>query len=73
MANAWTFVEDNPLVVDLTIDNKVRLDGKGNGNGAGVGDVDNEYTELETVNKRNKEGVGVRETKGMETRFDTEE
>ena len=51
------FVEDNSLVVDFTINNKVRLDGEESGNGAGVGDVDNECTELEMVNKRNKDGV----------------
>ena len=33
------FVEDDPLVVDLTIDNKLGLDGEGNGKGTGVGCV----------------------------------
>ena len=59
MANAWMFVEDDPLVVDLAIDNELGLDGEGNGNGLGAGDVgdaDDEYTELEMVDKRNEGG-----------------
>ena len=58
MTNTWMFVEDDPLVVDLTIDNKLGLDGEGNGKGTGVGcvgDADYEYTDLEMADKRNEE------------------
>ena len=58
MTDAWMLVEDNPLVVDSTIDNELGLDGEGNGNGTGVGcvgDADYEYIDLEMADKRNEE------------------
>ena len=62
MTNKWMFVEDDPLVVDLTIDNELGLDGEGNSNSVGV---DGEFTELEMVDKLNRKG-NIRETNRTE-------
>ena len=53
MANTWMFMDVDPLVVDSTIDNELGLDSEGNSNSVGV---DGEFTELEMVDKLNREG-----------------
>ena len=75
MATAWVFVEEDPLVMDQTVDEELGLDGEGPGTGAGdagnVGDAggDEEY---ELVYESNKES-DTRVTTGTECLFDAEE
>ena len=75
MATAWVFVEDDPVIIDSTIDEELGIDGQGSGTGvdAGcVGDEDDEYAEYELVDECNEE-TDARVTTGTETLFGAEE
>ena len=75
MATAWVFVEEDPLVIDQTVDEEFGLDGEGPGSGAGEpGDAEDAGGEDEyELVCESDEKRDTRVTTGTECLFEAEE